>query len=116
MKKESILIVDDEPEVCVLLGHYLERRDKKVMSSSTLHDALNKFEKLKPHLLILDHNMPDGFGIDTISKFKQLNATSKVVIISAMSNLREKALENGADHFLEKPISFSSLNEIISEN
>ncbi|MCE3226381.1 MAG: response regulator receiver protein [Bacteroidetes bacterium] len=113
MEKECILIVDDEPEVCVLIGNYLERKNKKVLWSSTLYDALYKFEKVKPNLLILDHNMPDGYGIDNIPKFKQINNTSRIVVMSAMGNLRERALESGADHFLEKPISFSSLNEII---
>jgi DNA-binding response OmpR family regulator len=108
--------VDDEQEVCVLLGNYLGRKSKQVASSNTLQDAFHKFERLKPSLLILDHNMPDGYGIDNIAKFKQLNKASKVIVISAMSNLKEKALQNGADHFLEKPISFSSLNAIISEN
>jgi two-component system response regulator CitB len=111
---KNILIVDDEMEVCVLLQNFLSRQNKKVGYSTTLKDALDKCDKLRPTFLILDHNMPDGFGIEYIPLFRKLNNSLQIIIISAMSNLREEALKNGADYFLEKPISFNELRSIIS--
>lgn len=116
MNKHSILIVDDEPEVCVLLKSYLVRKNQDVCYSTSLTEGLQKFESLKPNFLILDHNMPDGLGIENIAKFKSLNNSLCIVIISAMSNLKEHALSNGADYFLEKPISLQTLNSIIASN
>ncbi len=110
----NILIIDDEAEVCLLLENFFTRKNQKVSYSTSLKDGLEKFRDLKPDLLILDHNMPDGFGIENISTFKKLNKSLKVVIISAMSNLKDEALQNGADFFLEKPISFSMLKHIIT--
>ena len=110
----SILIVDDETEVCMLLENFLIRKNQKVEYSTTLKDGLEKFEKMRPNILILDHNMPDGYGIESISAFKKLNNSLRVVIISAMSNFKEEALQKGADYFLEKPISFSMLKNIIN--
>lgn len=112
-KINNILIVDDEMEVCVLLQNFLSRKNQRVAYSNTLKDAFAKFENLHPNLLILDHNMPDGYGIQNIEKFKGMDPHVRIVIISAMSNLKEEALKRGADYFLEKPISFSMLNEII---
>lgn len=112
-KVNNILIVDDEMEVCVLLQNFLSRKNQRVAYSNTLRDAFEKFENLHPNLLLLDHNMPDGYGIQNIERFKSLDPKVKIVIISAMSNLKEEALKRGADYFLEKPISFGMLNEII---
>lgn len=111
----QILIIDDEMEVCTLLQFYLKKRNKKASYSTSLRDGLEKFKSTHPDLLILDHNLPDGFGIENISKFKALDPSLTIIVISAMSNLKNEALEKGADYFIEKPISFSALNGILSE-
>jgi DNA-binding response OmpR family regulator len=114
MSRQSILIVDDEREVCLLLENYLTRKNKEVAYSTTLKEGFEKFREVNPSLLILDHNMPDGYGIDNISKFRELNSSLRVIVISAMSNLKQEALDKGADYFLEKPLKLSTLNDIIS--
>ena len=116
MNIKHILIIDDETEVCTLLESYLSRRDKKTCSSTSLREGLEKFKQSVPDLLILDHNLPDGFGIENISTFKSLNPSLTIIIISAMSNLKNEALQKGADYFIEKPISFSALSNILSVN
>src|SRR6218665_950346 len=114
MSPDRILIIDDEVEVCILLEFYLVKKNKQTTFSTNLRDGLEQFKKTNPDLLILDHNLPDGLGIDSIATFKTLNPSICIVIISAMSNLREDALQKGADYFIEKPISLSTLNKIIS--
>jgi DNA-binding response OmpR family regulator len=116
MSIRQILIIDDEMEVCILLEHYLTKKNKKILFSTNLSDGIDKFKQIKPDLLILDHNLPDGFGIEKISTFKSLNPSLIIVITSAMSNLKNEALEMGANYFIEKPISFSTLNEILLEH
>lgn len=116
MRKHDILIIDDEHEVCVLLENYLLRKNQNVSYCTSLIEGLAKSAQMKPSVLILDHNMPDGFGIDNIFKFKELNSTLRVIVISAMSNLKDEALTKGADYFLEKPIKLSTLNSIITSN
>ncbi|MCW3086184.1 MAG: response regulator [Bacteroidetes bacterium] len=115
MKKNvhTILIIDDELEVCILVENFLNKKNKQAAHSTTLKDGIEKFKKLKPDLLILDHNLPDGYGINSIPLFKELDQSIKVVIISAMSDLKKQAIEKGADYFIEKPISFSALNLIL---
>lgn len=115
MSQHNILIIDDEREVCILLEKFLVRKNQKAVYSTSLTEGFKKFEEVKPDLLILDHNMPDGYGIDNIKTFKSLNPALLVVIISAMSNLRQEAIDKGADYFIEKPISFSALSDIISK-
>ena len=114
MNIERILIIDDEVEVCILLEYYLVKKNKQTAFSTNLRDGIEQFKKANPDLLILDHNLPDGFGIDSIAKFKALNPSLLIVIISAMSNLKNEAMEKGADYFIEKPISLSTLNNILS--
>lgn len=113
MKVNSILIIDDELDICLLLKDFLKRKTNHVSFSTSLKDGFSKFKESSPDLLILDHNLPDGHGIENIINFKKENNTIYIIVISAMSNLKNKALENGADFFMEKPISFNKLSELI---
>jgi DNA-binding response OmpR family regulator len=116
MNARSILIIDDEKELCVLLENFLAKKTKTIDYSNSLETGVEKFKKMNPDLLILDHNLPDGNGIDNISVFKKLNHSLRIIIISAMSNLKNEALEKGADFFIEKPISFSQLSTILAKD
>jgi DNA-binding response OmpR family regulator len=114
MNARTILIIDDEKELCVLLENFLAKKTHSIDYSNSLVSGLEKFKKMNPDLLILDHNLPDGNGIDNIALFKNLNSSLRIIIISAMSNLKNEAIEKGADHFIEKPISFSQLKTILA--
>ncbi len=116
MKSKSILIIDDELDICMLLKNYFKNKNNNVFFAVTLDEGIKKFNQYKPDLLIIDHNLPDGNGIDNIHSFKDSNLSLYVIVISAMSNLKSLALENGADYFMEKPISFSKLNALLTQN
>ncbi|MEP7169305.1 MAG: response regulator [Bacteroidota bacterium] len=113
MKINSALIIDDEVDICLLLKTFLKKKSANVSYSTNLKDGFLKFKELNPDLLILDHNLPDGHGIENIINFKKENSSLFIIVISAMSNLKNKALESGADFFMEKPLSFNKLNELI---
>jgi DNA-binding response OmpR family regulator len=113
MKIHSVLIIDDEIDICMLLSKFLKRKEAQVDYATTLKDGMDKFMELHPQLLIIDHNLSDGQGIDTIMHFKKEKKDLLVIVISAMANLKQYALDNGADYFIEKPITFTTLNSLI---
>jgi two-component system OmpR family response regulator len=111
--KKTALIVDDEIEICQLLVSYLKRKKIDSFYALTLGDALAKAEKQKPDIIFLDNNLPDGSGISHILEFKKINSTTKIIIISARTNLEESAIESGATGFLSKPISYQNIDSYI---
>ncbi|MES2590584.1 MAG: response regulator [Bacteroidota bacterium] len=114
MDIRTILIIDDEIEVCLLLHKHLTKKNKNVAFATNLKDGIEKFEKMKPDLLILDNNLSkNSCGIANIPTFKSINYSSTIIIISAMHNLKKEALTMGADYFLEKPISFQTFQSIL---
>ncbi|MFY9307908.1 MAG: response regulator [Bacteroidia bacterium] len=115
MKIDTILIIDDEIDVCILLRNYLMKKNKKADFATNLKDGVEKFIKMKPDLLILDHNIANEYGTENISTFKKLNKSSVVVIISAASAIRQEALKKGADFFIEKPLTYSSLSNTLKK-
>jgi DNA-binding response OmpR family regulator len=109
------LIIDDEVELCMMIRNFFKKKNKHAEYSTSLKEGLQKFEEHQPDILILDHNLPDGQGIGYIRTFKDKirNKSLYIVVMSAMSNLRLAAIENGADDFIDKPITFHKLNEIL---
>ena len=73
---------------------------------------------IQPAVLFLDINLPDGSGLESISKIKSLSLNTKIIMISAYDGLKERniANEKGADFFIGKPfnkeIVWSAMNEV----
>src|SRR4051812_17917179 len=107
------LIIDDEEDICILLTTYLRKKNIDAHYSLTLADGLEKLKEYKPTILFLDNNLPDGSGIESIPLIRQSNREMKIIIISAMTNLKDRAMANSADAFIDKPISFHSIQELI---
>jgi DNA-binding response OmpR family regulator len=111
---KRVLIIDDEKDICLLLQSFLQKYNYHIRYACELEEGTAQFFRIPPDILILDNNLPDGYGLDRISLFKQKNPGVKLVMISAMSGLREKALQQGADCFLKKPFSLDKITSILT--
>lgn len=112
---KKVLIVDDEPDICILLSRKLQRKGFQTSYALSLHEGLERFREHKPGYLILDHNLPDGLGLDNLDKFRELDGNVKIIVISAMGHLRERADLAGADMFMSKPLSFKDIEDFIEQ-
>lgn len=116
-----IVIIEDEEELGILMGSYLKKRllnpySGSVTIAKTLQDGLSCIEKINPEWVILDNNLPDGKGIQALGSIRRIASKTQILMMSAMTNLKEEALRNGADFFLGKPISFTEINKILTKN
>ncbi len=101
------LIVDDEADICYLLGGILRQKHIQTSFANTLADASQKLQKEHPAILFLDNNLPDGKGVEFISLVKTLSPGTKVVMITAYDTHtdRSRAYHEGADFFIGKPFT-----------
>ena len=117
-----ILVVDDEPDVEVLFRQQF-RRDLRadrftmefVHSSSAALDRIADAGDASLILILSDINMPGMSGLELLPKAKALRPDVPVIMITAYGDAetKRKALENGAEALLTKPIDFGTLrNEI----
>jgi putative two-component system response regulator len=108
-----VLVVDDEPAVADLLCRLLKKEGYGVHIASDGTEALQAVLDHRPHVVLLDVNMPGLSGIDVCRRIKQDAATrlTPVVMVTGMAQ-REKrieSLEAGADDFLGKPVDAQEL-------
>ncbi len=111
----KILIVDDNVNACYLLNSYLEEMDHNVTVSHSEAEALEKVKSLKPDFMLLDIVMGEIGGMEVLRRVRLFDKNIRIVMVSALMDevFRSKALENGADEYITKPIDFKHLNECI---
>ncbi len=113
----NVLIVDDEPDICMLLRKQLIKLDLTVDVAYTIQSGLEKVKENEPQVVFLDMNLPDGNGLEHISEFKQKLYPASIVMISAYDTAvdRAKAFALGVNYFLSKPFTQLQIANIISE-
>lgn len=112
-RAKKMLVVEDQGEMCLVLGLILSDRKFEMDYVNNLLDADEYLQRNKPAVIILDNQLPDGFGVDFITYVKKKYPGIKIIMISGFSSARDVALENGADAFLEKPFSMENVNNAI---
>lgn len=105
-----ILIVEDDPEIAMLLKLSLEKRyavDLARDGQEAMFDIVRHIEDL----ILLDLGLPDGDGQDLLKRIREFNISIPVIVLSARSGEADKvtALENGADDYVTKPFSINEL-------
>jgi DNA-binding NtrC family response regulator len=115
-QKKTVLIIDDEKELCMLMELVLQREHFLAQSIHALEDALNVIQQLKPDYIFLDNHLPDGKGIDFIKRIIETYPGVKIVMMTAYNEkqLNEKALHEGASYFLHKPFNRNNIENIIN--
>ena len=117
MNEQTILIIDDEPEIVSLLTRVLKKRGFQVYSAHTLNDGWKSLITVQPDIIFMDINLPDGNGLNKLADIKKSYPSVKVVMISAfdLEEYRKKAADNGAFTFLSKPFNLNQVSELIQQ-
>ena len=104
MKKKSILLVDDDQRLRVLLKDYLNEKNLRVFTSEDFDETREILEFFIFDLIILDRMMPSGDGIDLIQDIKKTSKTP-IIMLTAMSENNDiiDGLKKGTDDYLSKP-------------
>jgi adenylate cyclase len=107
-----ILVVDDVPQNLRLLEAVLAPRGYDVVSATDGSAALELVESANPDLVLLDVMMPELDGYAVCRRLRQREETAVLPVIMVTSNLEQektKAIEAGADDFIQKPLNHDEL-------
>lgn len=104
------LIVEDSSTLGAIYQAYLDGTGLEVHTVETFTDALSSLESLKPQLILLDIELPDGNGLDLLAETVLMDPQPAVVVMTGHGiEYAEQAMERGADDFLAKPFDASRL-------
>jgi len=117
--KASILVVDDESNIRMMLRTTLGLDGYEVRTVSNGREAMEAIIKRPPDLMVLDLSMPvlDGMGLLQELKALKLEKKPRVVVLTAYGSIPAavKAVRLGAMDFLEKPITPDILRQTVAD-
>ena len=119
MKPENrrILIIDDERPILMTLEALLERRGYQVDTAPTASQGLKLLKTKSPSLVLLDLQLPDAEGLQTLDSIKTDSPEMPVIILTAHDTLHNaiESIKRGAYHFISKPYAPEELLSLIEK-
>ncbi len=104
---QSILIVDDEPDILSSMARILRSNGYTVDTATSLAKAADRTCWADYFAVLLDRKLPDGMSDDLVPKLKQLAPDASIIVITAYADLESSlaSLRNGVEDYLLKPIA-----------
>jgi two-component system, NtrC family, response regulator AtoC len=111
----TILLVDDEKNARNNIGSYLESEGYEVLLAADLETARKHLTAQEADIVLLDVQLPDGYGPDLLAETAQLPFRPPIIMITAHGkiDMAVEAMRNGAHDFIQKPIKFDRLEQSI---
>jgi two-component system response regulator AtoC len=111
----TVLIVDDEEHAVQNMSEFLTSRGYEVIGASTLTEARNCLQRGDGDVVLLDVQLPDGYGPNLLYETALYAIRPPIILITAYGDIEMAvdAMKNGAHDFLTKPIQFQQLEQSI---
>jgi signal transduction histidine kinase len=112
---ESVVIVDDSPEILVLLNHYLTKQGFTVMQAGSARELYAHLESENVALVLLDIGLPDRNGTEILQDLVRRYPDLGIIMVTGSIDLQIAldCLRQGADDYLTKPVSLEQFNHTI---
>jgi DNA-binding response OmpR family regulator len=118
MKKqtmEKVLCVDDDSSLLNLYAIELSEEGYKVILAQDGKEALLKFDKEKPQVVVLDIRMPKMDGIDTLNALLGKDRQARVILNTAFPQYKGNFMTWGAEEYVLKSSDLTELKQKIRE-
>jgi len=114
MMKKSVLVIDDEKDLCEVMSRALKKEGFDVDCAFNLAEAEHKLTA-HPDIVIMDDNLPDGSGLMYIQMHPVEFMKSFVIMISAdpWTSFQERSALQGIRAFLSKPFSLDRMKKVL---
>jgi DNA-binding response OmpR family regulator len=110
MRGAKVLVVDDDPDIRQLVRELLERAGYQVSQASDGRDGLRALYETRPDLVLLDVNMPELDGWETLARIRDLSEAPVIMLTARTGELEKvRGLKAGADDYVTKPFGRQEL-------
>jgi two-component system nitrogen regulation response regulator GlnG len=113
----AVLVVDDDPAICVVVGEALRRQGHKVKTAASIRERAALMDSFAPDVLITDVMLPDGDGLDGVADILADRPGLNIIVLSAQNTLNTaiRATEKGAFEYLPKPFDLNELTRAVAD-
>jgi DNA-binding NtrC family response regulator len=113
----SILFVEDEVNARQNIGQFLKDKGYELLEAGTLAEARVFLQKGSGDVVLLDVELPDGYGPTLLYEIGAMAIRPPVIIVTAHKDIETAvdAMKNGASDFLTKPVDFTELDNTLKK-
>src|SRR5690554_365036 len=106
MTEHTLLIIDDDVDICMLLKRFFERKGYQVRIAFKGGEGLDIVKKEKIDLVLTDFRLPDIDGFEIIKSIREVNDILPIIVITGYSDVNQavKVIRLGAYEYVTKPI------------
>ena len=115
-KSQTILVVDDDPDIATVMAEVLALAGYRVRMANTGSDGLRIALEERPDLIVLDVILTDMSGSDFVTTYRKLTPPehrAAVVFTTAHADAARIATDSGADGLLVKPFDIDALVDCV---
>lgn len=108
MSNVNVMTVDDSAAILTIIAAYLEDSEFDVVASERDgRRAVQRFQEMRPDIVLLDLIMPGQSGVETLGQILEIDSSACVVMISSLGteDAVHECLSTGATSFLQKPFT-----------
>lgn len=111
MHKATVLTVDDDQDLQIVMRTYLENQGYQLMTAFSGAETLAKLDTAQPDIILLDLMLPDNDGLSLLTAIRA-KTRAPVIVVSGKNETADKivGLEMGADDYLTKPFEMRELS------
>ena len=115
MSRNKVLVVDDESGVRFGIRDFLEQHGYEIEEAESCQDAQHLFRTSRPDIVIADYMLPDGTALDLLPRLREIDANTPLLVLTAHGSidLAVRAIKEGAEQFLTKPLELPTLLVIL---
>ena len=115
MARNKVLVVDDESSVRFGIRDFLEQQGFEIEEAESCEDAQHLFRSSRPDIVIADYMLPDGTALDLLPRLKEIDPDIPLLVLTAHGSidLAVRAIKEGAEQFLTKPLELPALQVIL---
>jgi DNA-binding response OmpR family regulator len=110
-----VLVVEDEPNLRMIIRRNLEHRGVRVSEAADAAEALQSLAANRPDLMLLDINLPDRTGWDVLRDLQATGPLPPTVVVSAVRVPADRLREFGVVAYLPKPFPIDALTRLVVE-
>jgi DNA-binding NtrC family response regulator len=113
---QKILVIEDDLTVRGVLQEYLRGAGWAVDVAGSCAEAHEVFQRQRPDLAVIDYQLPDGTALSLLPQLRSADPSLAVVILTGFGSieLAVRAIKEGADQFLTKPVELPTLATILT--
>ncbi|MBB5347144.1 response regulator [Desulfoprunum benzoelyticum] len=113
---ECVVIVDDSPEIILLLNHYLTKQGFTVFQASSAQELYTHLQHRKVALVLLDIGLPDSDGNEILDDLVANYQDLGIIMVTGSFDLQTAldCLRRGADDYLTKPVTMDQINYTVN--